>query len=122
MYDSKTFPQSARTAVEVLAELIDDLADPQISTDAREVLRVAAETTAPLGSPNWSIVALCRSKSLADRATACATLFARAGRVDPSDTLSNLRFNCCEGLLWAIVARINMQRITDMMSHPTARL
>jgi hypothetical protein len=117
------YPNSARTAIEVVSELLDETQSPAVVEACRTVLQVASETETLLGTPNRSIVTLCSEKDLGDQASSAALLFRRAARHAEAEglTFDANRFNCCEGLMWGAAAVLFAEYISSMLDHPSCR-
>lgn len=120
------YSNSTRTAVEVISELIDELDDSkwevQAADSCREALRLVAESPSLSGTPNSSIVMLCREKSLPDWAISAAVLFKRStqsaheqGRTDDA-----VRLTCAEGLMWGVAAILSILELQAKQSHPSS--
>ena len=121
MYYSNT----TRTAVEVVAELIDELDDSkweaQAADSCREALRLVAESPSLCGKPNPSIMMLCREKSLSDWATSAAILFRRSSRAaqEQGHVDDAIRLSCAEGMMWGAVAILCLIELQSRQRHPS---
>jgi len=116
------YPNSARTAIEVIASLMEEVENEQVLEACRSTLQMAAPTETLFGVPNEAIVRLCEDKNLAEQATAAAVLFRRAARHAALNEVSYdfIRFNCCEGLMWGASAVLYAEMLVSMAGHPSA--
>lgn len=116
------YPNSARTAIEVVSNLIDEIETPDAENSCREVLRWASTTETLLGTPNMSIVKMCDGMRIPDQAAAAAVLFARATRYADANNITGdvIRFNMCEGVMWGVTAVLYAEMLAAMVRHPSA--
>lgn len=116
------YPNSARTAIEVVANLIDEIESPDALASCREVLQWASTTETLMGIPNPAIVQLCQGKNVGDQAASAAVLFARATRYAEANEITGdvVRFNMCEGAMWGAAAILYAEMIAAIVRHPSA--
>ena len=123
MYYSNT----TRTAVEVVSELIDELDhtkwERQAADSCREVLQLVADCQDLSGTPNPSIVMLCRNKPLPDWATAAAMLLQRSVKAvaNNDESPDRIRLNAAEGMMWGVVAVLSILQLQAKNNHPSSR-
>lgn len=116
------YANSARTAVEVTANLIDEITNEAALRSCREALQSVSTAATLTGTPNASIVKLCCVKNVGDQAAAAAVLFARAARYAKANGMTDdvIRFNMSEGVMWGAAAILYAEMLAAMVRHPSA--
>lgn len=116
------YANSARTAIEVVSNLMESVDNHQVIEACRSALQMAAPTETLLGTPNLGIIQLCEEKNVGEQAAAAAVLFRRAARHASLNDISYdfARFNCCEGLMWGASAVLYAEMLVSMAGHPSA--